>query len=130
MNDFQTFITSYIGSIEQLEILLLLKNSSERSWTAAEISAHLRGNRDSVLARLQGLVNNGLATRIENQGDARFKYCAPSPSMDQQVEQLRDTYAQKRTTVINMIYTGTSRAESHSAVQELANAFKIKRGPS
>jgi hypothetical protein len=128
MNELQEFIASYIGSVEQLEILLLLHANPERSWSAKEISAQFRSNLDSVSARLQGLLNNGLATRTDDGKGAVFKYHSPSESMHQRVQELSASYVQKRSTIINMIYTGKSRAGASVAVQSLADAFRIKQG--
>jgi hypothetical protein len=127
MTELQEFIASYIGSVEQLEILLLLHANPEKSWSAAQISKHFRSNLDSVSARLQGLLNNGLATRTGDGQGTVFKYHSPSDAIHQRVQELSVCYVQKRSTIINMIYTGKSRAGASVAVQSLADAFRIKQ---
>jgi acid phosphatase class B len=57
-----------------------------------------------------------------------FKYHSLSESMDQRIARLEVEYSQKRSTIINMIYTGVSRPKVNQAVQSLADAFKLHRG--
>lgn len=127
MTELQNFITTYIGSVEQLEILLLLYSDPTKAWCPAELSRRFRSSLDSVSARLQGLLNNGLVTRIEENPGPKFKYHSPSDSINERVQELSACYAQKRSTIINMIYTGNSRVGASGAVQNLADAFKIKQ---
>lgn len=121
----QTFIATYIGSVEQLEILLLLHGFPEKAWEPKEISVQIRSNMESVKARLHGLVNNGLVSKSE---DGKFKYAPPTECIDKSVECLRDAYAKKRTGIINMIYTGANKAGPSQSVRDLADAFRINRG--
>lgn len=122
MVELQNFITTYIGSVEQLEILLLLYTQSDREWDPKEITSLIRSNRDSVAARLQGLLNNGLVTKTST---GKFKYAPPSETIHQNVKDLHAAYSQKRSTVINMIYTGNVKTGPSNPFRDLADAFRI-----
>jgi predicted transcriptional regulator len=125
VSDLQDFISKYISSIEQLEILLLLFENPERYFGPSEISGRFRSNQDSVQARLRGLINNGFVIRGENEQKDRYRYSAPSDLLHQQVGALREAYAKKRSTIINFIYTGQTQLVKSSPVHDLANAFKF-----
>ena len=47
-----SFIRERINSVEQLEMLLLLKRHPEKEWTAQEMSRALSSNPDAVASRL------------------------------------------------------------------------------
>jgi predicted transcriptional regulator len=125
MIELQDFINTYIGSVEQLEILLLMQRYSDKEWCPKEITAQIRSNFESVSARLQGLLNNGLISKTEN---GKFKYAPPSEAIRDKVLELQAAYAQKRSKIINMIYTGNIKTGPSKSVRDLADAFRLDRG--
>lgn len=112
----ERFISSCIDSVEQVEILLLLSSEPERQWTLDEIRQQLRSSRRSVALRLSSLVDHHLVAR--HNGD--FQYAA-SPDDDALVKRLAAVYGERRTAVINRIFT-----EPRDAMRTFADAFRLK----
>src|SRR5688572_26691650 len=55
----ERLIQQHIHSVEQLEVLLLLRDRRDRAWTAAEVSRELRTISSSAAQRLSDLVRRG-----------------------------------------------------------------------
>ncbi len=115
-SDVESFIASCIDSVEQIEILLLMRAHASRRWSAEEISRDLRSSSHSIRLRLQQLVAHGLASRDEH----GYAYAA-SHHADKLVERLADAYRERRTAVIERIFSGRKEA-----MQSFADAFRIR----
>ncbi|MGH7716128.1 MAG: hypothetical protein ACREML_09060 [Vulcanimicrobiaceae bacterium] len=112
----ECFISSCIDSVEQVEILLLLSSEPERRWTLDEIRQQLRSSRRSVALRLSSLIDHELVAR----DDCNFHYAASSAD-DALVKRLAAIYGERRTAVINRIFT-----EPRDAMRTFADAFLLK----
>jgi hypothetical protein len=115
--DVAGFLTSHIGSLEQLEVLLLLQRTSPKSWSPDAIANELRVNATSVRGRLEDLGKRGLIT-AETEGH-RYD---PRNSADATIRRVADAYRERRVAVISFIF---SRKES--SMQTLADAFRVKK---
>jgi hypothetical protein len=112
---FRAFVHRYISSVEQIEVLLILRGAPDRSFTAEDISAIVRTNTASLAGRLAGLARAGLAAK--DQG--RYRYAAKG-ALARMVDTLADEYATRRFSVIELVF---SRAEgAHS----FADAFLLR----
>lgn len=98
------FLCDHINSVEQLEILLLLRDSPDRSWTAAEISRLLFTTEASVRARLLHLREHGLAEITSELGATRYQYCISDPRTDQTIWSLEHEYRRRKDAVIAIIF--------------------------
>ena len=97
--DVAAFIRDHITSIEQLEVLLLLRSESGRTWTAADLSGRLKTAPASIAERLESLARGGLATR-DGEG---FRF---EPGRAAAVAALAACYASRRVAVIEAIFSG------------------------
>lgn len=113
---FRTFVRRYIDSVEQVEVLLILRANQARSWSVDEISAILRSSPHSIGARLSGLTALGLAGGNPNEG---YRYAATGAN-DAAIEELEREYGERRFSVIEMIFTKPDPARS------FADAFRIR----
>ena len=100
-DDVETFIGHHISSVEQLDILLLLRQTAGRSWSAAEVARHLRRNPDSVARRLEQLWSSSLVAS-EPRG---YRYEPATDDLGRDVDELADVYARRRHTVITAIFS-------------------------
>lgn len=114
-SDVESFIAYCIDSVEQVEVLLLLSATRDRSWTMDEISAHLRSSVRSVGLRLGSLVAHGL---VKRDGMA-FQYAATEAD-DRLVQRLAQVYEERRTAVIDKIF------KLGDPMRSFANAFRLK----
>ena len=111
-----SFIASCIDSVEQVEILLMLRAERTRRWTAEELTRGQHSSIGSVHLRLQRLVAAGL---VATEG-ASYVYAASSAS-DELVRRLADLYADRRTAVIERIFS-----DRKDPLQPFADAFRLR----
>lgn len=102
----QRFVADQIPTVERLEILLLLAQSS-RHWTVAEIEQKLRTTTDSIRRNLTALAAEGLVEKPP-ENPAAYRYCADHDA-DETVGKLAALYKIRRVTVIEMIYARKER---------------------
>jgi hypothetical protein len=109
-DDVERFIAEHVDNLEQLEILLLLR----------EVTSELRLGPDSAPARLADMAARGfLAAR----GDPpRYRYQPDTPEKERVINQLARCYAERRVTVITRIFSPRS-----DSVRSFADAFKLRR---
>jgi hypothetical protein len=115
-SEFRTFINKNINSVEQIEVLLILRANPERVWTVDEISAIMRSTPNSIRARLESLAAKKLSTPVDGQG---FRYSA-SGRLDAMVEVLAEEYGRRRFSVIELVF---SRPD---AARQFADAFRLR----
>jgi len=114
-SDVESFISYCIDSVEQVDILLLLSATRDRDWTIEELSEHLRSSVRSVGLRLGSLVAHGLVSR----NGMSFRYAA-SPSDDALVQRLASVYTERRSAVINGIFS-----DRPDPMRSFAEAFRF-----
>src|SRR3954451_7900715 len=92
-------IAEHIVSVEQLEVLLLLRSRPERSWTGQQASEQVRSGADSVARRLTDLCKRGF---LAPEG-AGYRY-SPPPERVAALDALARAYAERRHQVIELIF--------------------------
>lgn len=91
---------SAIGSVEQLESLLLLRNHRTSTFNEVQLAEKLYSSESAAKATLAALVQSGFLKSEEN---GYYRYAAP-PELDQLVEELERLYKSRRVTIISTIY--------------------------
>jgi hypothetical protein len=114
------FIRRYVDSIEYLEVLLLLRQSPERSWTAEMLDAQIRSNPESIRRRLDQMLAHGLVVRGADR--AGYEYRPATAELDQRVQELSGLYRERRVAVIEHVF-----AERPSPIQGFADSFRIRK---
>lgn len=120
--ELKNFVFRKIDSIEQIEVLLLLRQHAQRGWTAGEISAELRSAPESVAKRLFDLSIQKLVDEVDS-SEHKYQYRPHTIELKQLVDELAETYRIRKFTVINMIFS-----KKTDALKDFADAFKIKKG--
>ena len=113
-----TFIGSYIDSVEQLEMLILLRIHRERGFTPAELASEMRSNESSARKRLSGLVTHGFVTS----GDDDFYRYAADVSADSIIASIATSYVTRRYAVIEAIF-----APQQDKLDAFAEAFRFRK---
>jgi hypothetical protein len=98
------FIIDYIDSVHTLEVLLMLHRDPSRVWSTESIHEHVRSSPSAVKASLLSLMNANLARQTSSDRD-EFMFYAPSSSMDERVRELAALYENRRTLLIEFIYS-------------------------
>ena len=111
------FIARHIHSVEQLEVLLLVRAAPDRDWTANDISRALVTARDTALVRLEDLEQRGLTQRS---GEG-WRYAAAG-QVARAVDDVAAAYASRRFTVVELIF---SKPSDQASV--FADAFRVRR---
>jgi hypothetical protein len=114
------FLLAHVDSIEQLEVLLFLAARPTSSFTTVEVSDELRTAPSSAANRLAGLRNHRLVEVLP--GD-RHRIRA-DPELTALLQQVADTYRERRVAVVTLIYSRPS-----DVVRVFADAFVLKKGP-
>jgi len=114
-------VTSFIGgafrSVWALELLLHLRRTRERAWSAEQLVDVLRGSSLIVSQSLDGLMRAGLVS-IDDQGCAQYQ--PASTEADQLVEAAQELYARKPETVRRIIVSA-----GHPSLANFADAFRL-----
>ena len=116
-DDARRLITEHIHSVEQLDVLLLLRAAPDKDWSAAEVARALVSQPDTAETRLADLAARKL---LQHSGDG-YRYSADAKTA-KAVTELAEAYATRRTTVIGMIFSKPS-----DAVTSFSDAFRLRR---
>jgi len=122
----QQFIHQHIHSVEQLEVLLLLRSEPQKWWSAAEVSKRLFTIENSAAMRLAALHDcHFLQKKVEDGHVPLYRYEPLDEETDDTIGALDRFYRERKDTVIQVIFSPPSnRAKS------FADAFKFRRDDS
>lgn len=101
----RTFLREYIDSVDQLEILLLLRRTRERRWTAAEVSRTLSTHHDSAAARLAEFSARGILSAEHSSAATCYQYGPRLPHLDSAIEEVAKAYSTFPTHLIDLIFS-------------------------
>jgi hypothetical protein len=117
--DVRQFLLRYIDSVEQLEVLLLLRGSPTTSWSPESVAQALYSNPTSVAYRLAMLQRHELIAAAEPPSSYRYQ---PSPAMQQAVSRVADMYKERRVAVITFI-----ASKPMANVRAFSDAFRLRK---
>jgi hypothetical protein len=112
-------IADSIDSVEQLEILLLLQQHPERTWTAESVARELRVSPLSAGDRLEDLTHDALVARVQGE---EYRYAPETAALDEAVKGLATAYTERRVTVINLIFS-----KPVDKIRTFADAFRLRK---
>lgn len=114
-------IADHIDSVEQLEILLLLHQHPERSWTAESVARELRISPLSADDRLKDMARAAILSKVQGT-EGEYRYAPESPQLAEAVTGLATAYTERRVTVINLIFS-----KPVDKIRTFADAFRLRR---
>jgi hypothetical protein len=122
-DEIHRFLHANIDSVEQLEVLLLLRrerDSGERDgdWTAESVARVLYSQPSSIAGRLASLQAKGL---VANSG-AGYRYAPKSDAVRDTVSRLAETYRERRVAVITVI-----ASKPMENVRAFSDAFRLRQ---
>lgn len=124
----QAFLRDYISSYEELEALLLLARSGDRSWSIAELAEALKILDDGAEAALERLVATGrLLDVVQQAGSTRFQYGPEDDQVRRLVVELDTAYTEHRLTIVQLMSRYALDRMRGAAARRLADAFSIER---
>ncbi len=117
--DVRQFLLDRIGSVVELETLLLLRRVP-REWSGEDLAGELRIERKAAAEQLAALAAKGLL--VAAPGSERYRYGPDSDTVRRLVDGLAAAYEDRRVTVISLIYS-----QPRDTVQVFADAFRIRK---
>jgi hypothetical protein len=118
-DDVRRFLGEHIHSVEQLEVLIWLLEHPAECWTGKAVARELRIDANSAASRLEDLVSRGLAAA--GREPESFVYEPAHPERDRLVRSLARLYAERRVSIINLIFS-----KPVDRVRLFADAFRIR----
>jgi hypothetical protein len=115
------FLARYVGSIEQLEILLLLAGQPGRSFHAGDVAQAIYASPESAARRLKRMKEDRLI-RASGDSDPSYTFGPESPELEQAVQEVARTYQERRVAVTTLI---ASRPMEN--VRAFSEAFRLGR---
>jgi len=123
--DVERFIRQNLDSIEQLEMLVLLRLQQPRRWKASELALEMRTTEGSAATRLRGLVQRGIVREVSGTSgaDATYEYAPADEAMDATIGAVATAYVTRRYVVIEAIV-----GNPKDKIQLFADAFRLRKG--
>ena len=122
--DVRAFVADHIDSVLQLELLLLLHKKRDRDFDAAEVVAELRIDAAWAAAQLEDFCARGILTCIEGT-PRRYRYAPQSAHVDAAIARLDQTYADRRVSVISLIFSKPA-----DKLRSFSDAFRVRKDKS
>ncbi len=117
----EQFVARHIDTSEQVEVLLLLQRSPERTWNVNAVYQQILTSRESVARQLDLLCASGLA-EMRGEEPNVYAYRPKTPELDATVQSLATAYRLVPHRVIELIY-----AKPSNAIRSFADAFRLRK---
>ena len=117
-----TFITDHLTSVAQLEILLLVRESPEQTFTAEQVAERLRIDPSWAHEELLGLLGDGLL--VHDDAADTFCFRPRSKELAGVIDGLARAFATHRVSVITLLFAAPAEG-----IGSFADAFKIRKDP-
>jgi hypothetical protein len=114
-------IADHIVSVEQLEILLLLRAHPDVRYTAQSVSDQIRTSELSASQRLADLASRGFLS-VEAGHSPSYQYAPRDERLSKAVDAVAQAYAERPYTVIELIF-----AKPLDNLQVYAAAFRFRK---
>ena len=118
----RAFIADNLGSVVQLETLLLLHADPSREWTADEVASNLRIDRNWAEGQLETLCEEKLADCHRDPPPRRYRFGPADAKVRTAVDGLAKAYAERRVTVISLIF-----AKPPDTLRAFSDAFRLRK---
>ena len=120
--ELRQFLQQRLASVEQIEIVLLLKSDPSRSWLASEVASRLGSAPESAAMRLFLLASAGLIF-FEASGVPRYRYAGDGGATDALLNELAAVYASDPEVVTAVV----EAPAPPDPLRSFSDAFKLKR---
>jgi hypothetical protein len=114
------FVRERLPSLEQIEIVLLLRRDPAKAWTAPEVSQNLGTPPESTAMRLFLLASNGVIVFDGSSGLPRYRYMAGTT--EEEMTELDRVYNDDRTALVALTGGGAP-----DPLRSFADAIKLKK---
>jgi hypothetical protein len=120
-------LAARIETYDQVEVLLLLHASGDRSWASGDVAANLRIPVSAADAALEHLCTTRLALAATGPAGQRFKYAPADESANQAVAELAKAHARNRVEIIQLLSSNAIERIRNEAIRLFADSFLLGR---
>jgi hypothetical protein len=117
--EIRRFIALHIHSLEQLEVLCLLTETPDKSWSIADVNRAIQSSEKSISDCLEKFRNDGL---VISNPDGKFCIAREANNLNETVVALTKAYRQMRVSIIECIYS-----KPPDSIQDFADAFRLRK---
>jgi hypothetical protein len=118
----RAFLNDHVESVVQVEVLLLLYAEPARAFAPADVVSALRIEPAWAEAQLSNLVARGMLAEAGGAAAGSYRWAPRTSEIEAAVAGLARAYADRRVTVIGLIY-----AKPADPLRSFADAFRIRR---
>lgn len=120
-------IHEHVHSIEQIELLLLLRARAPSGAGQQELARELTLPEELVRPALEELRARRLLTSDGSNGEMRFRF-APDPTLQGAVAELAEAYQDRRVEVLRLVSANAFERMRSASLKLFAEAFRLRRG--
>jgi hypothetical protein len=118
----QQFVLSRIGSIAQLEALLIMRNAPDTWWASSSLAERLYISEWTCRAELEALMAQGLLLGRQEDIGWQFRYSPATGELREFVDRLVYYYAKHLVVISNLIHS-----KPRTRIHEFSEAFSLKK---
>jgi hypothetical protein len=104
-DDVRRFVLAHLNSVEQLEVLLLLRGAPEREWTADAVGRALYTSPAAAAAQRLADLAAGQLLATHTGPEPVYRYAPADDARRQLIDRLADAYRERRVAFITLIYS-------------------------
>jgi predicted transcriptional regulator len=116
--DLKQFVFTHVDSVEQLEVMMLLRTDRDKWWTAKTLSEEMRTSAASIANRLNIIYSFGL---VEKDEAGAFRYKPHNVELERTMEKLAEAYRIRKHRIFALIFSPMKKARN------FADAFLISQ---
>ena len=118
----QQFVLERIGSIAQLEALIMMRNAPDTWWPSSSLAERLYISERACLTELDALKEQGLLLGREEDIGWRFRYAPSVGELRELVDRLVYYYSKHLVVISNLIHS-----KPRTRLHEFSEAFWLKK---
>lgn len=120
--DVQHFVLERIGSIAQLEALIMMRNAPDTWWASTSLAERLFVSEPVCRTELEALKGQGLLVGRQDEVGSCFRYSPSTGELREYVDRLVYYYSKHLVPISNLIHS-----KPRTRVHEFAEAFSLKK---
>lgn len=116
----KAFLEQRLSSLDQIEVVMLLRAASDRSWTAPEVAVALGTAPETAAMRLFLLASGGLIA-FEPSAIPRYRYTSADAETDSMLAELSELLEANRHAVLSALES------PRDPIRSFSDAFKLRK---
>jgi hypothetical protein len=116
----RTFLQQRLASLDQIEVVLLLRSDPARSWTATEVASALAMPPEPAAMRLFLLASAGLIA-FEPSAVPRYRFASVDAETSSMLQELSEVFSTNRDAVMAAVES------PRDPIRSFSDAFKLKK---